>query len=177
MDNVLNDANKEDKTNLWRRICQVVLALVFGLLLLVSSGMRHNNHALDQKVGLILYIITIAALYFVFFRWDKTAISPPSADRRKSLGAAYIFFGCIQIAGAIVMLPLMGAEAWTLLLSTELIAAGSIMLATGFSLYKHLPWANAAAHIAAFLISLNFPMGLLLSLVTWQQTPIGKRSA
>jgi hypothetical protein len=114
-------------------------------------------------------------VYYLFFHWRKTAIAGPSIDRRASLGIIYILIGCIQIVWLLFRFSSFRGklEAVTQFGGLPAIATLSLsimILAVGFGLYRRESWANALVRVVAFPVSLNFPLGCLLALLTWQQT-------
>ena len=136
-----------------RIIGQIAFALCLGFLLLLASGMRSNPHSIDQMAGLILYIVTIVAVYFLFFHWRKTLVTGPSIDRRASLGIIYILIGCIQIVWRLLHFDFVRGK---LAAITQLALLPAV---TALSL--------SIMSAVAFPVSLNFPLRLLLALLTW----------
>ncbi|WP_416193141.1 hypothetical protein [Nitrobacter sp. TKz-YC01] len=158
-----------------RIIGQIAFAICLGFLLLLASDMRFNPHSIDQMAGLILYIVTIVAVYFLFFHWRKTLVTGPSIDRRASLGIIYILIGYIQIVWRLLHFDfvsgtLAAITQLALLPAVTALSLSIMMLAAGLVLYRRESWANALARAVAFPVSLNFPLGFFLALLTWQQT-------
>jgi hypothetical protein len=159
-------------------IAQLIVGCIAALLLLLARGAMLKPD--EVAVGLVIHFAAIVLLFVFLFYWRSTSLRTPRAvDRHRSILKWLYFVLGVVVGLAIISLLFMGSfggDIGKLIVSLRLASPfdallglflSSAALLVTYGLHTNKTWADTAAKVVAFPISLGWPVGLALAVYTW----------